>query len=139
MNRIFKMEEPAPAYDLAGAIIGFAMRVHTQLGPGFLESVYRNTLLLEIRGTRLGVDAEKPVSVFYKGEVVRAFVVDLLVDGALIVELKAVQMLSTIDEVQVVNYLVATGMNEGLLLNFGGARLEFKKKFRLPKTQPVSF
>ena len=63
----------------------------------------------------------------------------MLVDDAVIVELKAVQTLAKAHEVQLVNYLVATGFDEGLLLNFGAERLEFKKKFRLPESEPVSF
>jgi GxxExxY protein len=64
---------------------------------------------------------------------------DMLVNDSLIIELKAIQALAKTHEVQLVNYLVATGIGEGLLLNFGVERLEFKKKFRVPKSEPVSF
>ena len=74
----------------------------------------------------------------YEGELVGAFVADLLVNDTLIVETKAIQVLAKIHEVQLVNYLVATGIDEGLLLNFGAERLEFKKKFRRPKQQTAS-
>ena len=73
-----------------------------------------------------------------RGELVGMFVADLLVNDVLIVETKAIQTLAKAHEVQVVNYLTATGLNEGLLLNFGTERLEFKKKFRLPKTDATS-
>jgi GxxExxY protein len=84
------------------------------------------------------IEAERPISVFYQGELVRAFVADLLVNDVLIVETKAIQTLAKVHEVQLVNYLVATEIDEGLLLNFDAERLEFKKKFRLPKTEAIS-
>ena len=132
------MEEAPEQYDLAGKVIGFAMKVHSTLGSGFLETVYQSALALELRRAGLRVEAEKPVSVRYEGELVGAFIADLLVNDVLIVETKAVQMLAKIHEVQLVNYLVATGIDEGLLLNFGAERLEFKKKFRRPKQQTAS-
>jgi GxxExxY protein len=138
MNKIIRMEETSEHYDLAGKVIGFAMKVHSTLGSGFLEAVYQNALALEMRRAGLKVEAEKAVSVRYEGELVGAFIADLLVNDVLIIETKAVQMLTKIHEVQLVNYLVATGMDEGLLLNFGTDRLEFKKKFRRPKQQTAS-
>src|ERR1700730_3772314 len=134
MNKILKMEELPEVYDLAGQVIGFAMKVHSTLGPGFLESVYENALAWELRRGGMRIEAQKPISVFYEGELVGAFVADLLINEVFSVETKAIQALSKIHEVQLVNYLVATGINEGLILNFGAARLEFKKKFRLPKS-----
>jgi len=114
------------------------MKVHSKLGPGFLDSVYQNALAGELRRAGLKMEAEKPISVFYEGDVVGAFVADLLANDALIVETKAIQALAKVHEVQLVNYLVATRINEGLLLNFGVTSLEFKKKFRLPKTESAS-
>ena len=139
MNKILRIEETAAEYDLAGKVIGFAMKVHSKLGSGFLESVYRNALLVELRRAGFKIEAEKPISVRYEGELVGAFVADLFVNDVLIVETKAIQMLAKVHEVQLVNYLVATGTDEGLLLNFGAERLEFKKKFRRPKQEPASF
>ncbi len=133
------MEEESKEYDLCGQVIGVAMKVHSTLGPGFLESVYQNALIWELRKAGLRSEAEKPISVHYDGQLVGAFTADVLVDDAVIVELKAVQTLAKAHEVQLVNYLVATGFDEGLLLNFGAERLEFKKKFRLPESEPVSF
>jgi len=138
MNKIIRMEETSEQYDLAGKVIGFAMKVHSTLGSGLLETVYQSALALELRRAGLKVEAEKPISVRYEGELVGAFIADLLVNEVLIVETKAVQMLAKIHEVQLVNYLVATGIDEGLLLNFGAERLEFKKKFRRPKQQTAS-
>ena len=73
----------------------------------------------------------------YDGQIVGAFAAHLLVNGSVIVELKASQSVAKAYEVQLVNYLTATGFDEGLLLNFEAERLEFKKKFRLPKSEPV--
>jgi GxxExxY protein len=136
MNRI---EEQPEEYDLCGQVIGAAMKVHSVLGPGFLESVYQNALIWELRKVGLKAEAERPISVCYDGQIVGAFTADLLANDSLIVELKAIQSLAKAHEVQLVNYLVATGIDEGLLLNFGAERLEYKKKFRLPKQEQVSF
>ncbi len=137
MNRMDGKGEEA-AYDLCGQIIGLAMKVHSKLGPGFLESVYRNALALELRKAGLKVELEKPISVYYESELVGAFMADILVNETTIVELKAVQMLAKAHEVQLVNYLTSTGLDDGVLLNFGGPRLEYKKKFRVSKAVPVS-
>ena len=135
MNRI---EEVPETYDLCGQIIGLAMKVHSTLGPGFLESVYQNALIWELRKAGIKAEAERPISVRYDGQIVGAFTADLFVSDSVIVELKASQSLANAYEVQLVNYLTATGFDEGLLLNFGAERLEFKKKFRLPRPEPVS-
>ena len=138
MNKMDRIEDVPETYDLCGQIIGLAMKVHSTLGPGFLESVYQNALIWELRKAGLKGEAERPISVRYDGQIVGAFTADLLVNNCVIIELKASQSLAKAYEVQLVNYLTATGFDEGLLLNFGAERLEFKKKFRLPKSQPVS-
>ena len=130
MDRI--EEVPEEAYDLCGKVIGLAMKVHSTLGPGFLESVYQSALLWELRKGGFKAEAEKPISVHYDGQLVGAFTADLFVNDSLMVELKASQSLAKAHEVQLVNYLVATRIDEGLLVNFGAERMEFKKKFRLP-------
>src|SRR5947207_10106743 len=127
MNRI---EEAPEAYDLCGQVIGLAMKVHSTLGPGFLESVYQNALIWELRKSGLKSEAEKPVSVQYDGQIVGAFAADLLVNDSVIVGIKAIQTLAKAHEIQLVNYLTATGLDEGLLLIFGDERLQFKKKLR---------
>jgi GxxExxY protein len=120
-------------YDLAGKIIGLAMKVHSALGAGFLESVYHKALAHELQKAAIQFECEKLLAVLYDGILVGDFVADLLVENELIVELKAVQSLAAAHEVQTVNYLVATGKDIGVLINFGGERLEFKKKFRLTR------
>ena len=136
MNTI---EAQPKEYDLCGQVIGAAMKVHSTLGPGFLESVYQNALIWELRKNGLKTDAQRPISVHYDSQLVGAFTADVLVNNLLIIELKAIQALAKAHEVQLVNYLVATGIDEGLLLNFGAERLEFKKKLRIPKSEPVPF
>src|SRR6266446_10767972 len=136
MNR---MIGESKEYDLCGQVIGAAMKVHSALGPGFLESVCQNALIWELRKAGLKAEAGTAITVRYDGQIVGAFTADLLVNDSLIVELKATQSLAKAHEVQLVNYLVATGLEEGLLVNFGAERLEFKKKFRLPKKEQVSF
>jgi GxxExxY protein len=130
------MEQATKPYDLCGEVIGAAMKVHSALGPGFLESVYQNALVWELRKCGFKAEAERPISVQYDGQMVGAFTADVFVNDSL---LKASQSLAKAHEVQLVNYLVATRLDEGLLLNFGTERLEFKKKFRLPKKEQVSF
>ena len=132
------MAEAPKVYDLCGQVISLAMKVHSILGPGFLESIYQNALALELRRAGMRIEAEKAISVFYQGELMGTFLADLFVNDVLIVETKAIQALAKVHEVQLVNYLVATNIDEGLLLNFGTERLEFRKKFRLPRPESVS-
>jgi GxxExxY protein len=115
---------------LTEKVIGCAMAVHRTLGPGFLESVYQNALTHELRKAGLKVECERKVQVTYDGVIVGDFFCDLLIEGCELVENKAVQALIAAHEVQLVNYLTATGIEIGLLLNFGAARLEFKRKTR---------
>ena len=121
---------------LTEQIIGLAMKVHRTLGAGFVEFVYRNALLVELKKAGLNVEVEKPIKVRYDGVIVGEFSVDLLIEGWLIVELKAVRALSEEHEVQTVNYLTAMEQDFGLLLNFGGKSLQFKRKFRRTKDEP---
>src|SRR5215468_7387791 len=130
---MIRMEEKRETYDVCGQIIGAAMKVHSTLGPGFLESVYQNALTWELRKNGFKAEAERPITVRYDGEIVGAFAADVLVDDEVIVELKVGLGIAKVHEVQLVNYLAATRLDEGLLLNFGAERLEFKKKFRRPK------
>ena len=104
------------------------MKVHRVLGPGFLEFVYRNAFAFELRRAGLGVELEKHITVKYEHVIVGDFVADVVVDERLICELKAASALSKADEVQLANYLTATNHDIGLLLNFGSASLQFKRK-----------
>ena len=115
---------------LTRQVIGLAMRVHTALGPGFMESVYRRALLYELRRADVACEEEQRITVFYEGEAVGDFIADIVIDGRVLVELKAVEILHSAHEVQTVNYLKATGIDIGLLLNFGTTRLQIRRKFR---------
>jgi GxxExxY protein len=126
-----------PEYDLAGQIIGLAMKVHRALGPGFLESVYQKALLYELVKAGFKVESDKPIQVRYEGVIVGDFKADLIVNDELIIELKAVSAIIVEHEVQLVNYLTATGKDNGLLINFGGRSLEYKKKFKNPKPTEI--
>jgi GxxExxY protein len=116
--------------ELTGKIIGGAMKVHSMLGPGFLESVYAKALAHELRKAGLKVECEKQITVKYDGVVVGDFSADKLVEEKVLVEEKAVQSIVSAHEVQLVNYLTATGIEVGLLLNFGAQTLEYKRKSR---------
>jgi GxxExxY protein len=113
---------------LTGAIIGGAMRVHRVLGPGFLESVYQNALAVELGGRGLRAECERRIRVRYREVIVGDFVADMLVNGVVLVENKAVRALAPAHDAQLVNYLTATGIEVGLLLNFGAPRLEFRRR-----------
>ncbi len=116
--------------ELTEKVIRCAMTVHQTLGPGFLESVYQNALAYELRKADLEVECERRIQVTYDGIAVGDFSADMLIQGVILVENKAVQALVPAHEVQLVNYLTATGIEIGLLLNFGAERLEFKRKTR---------
>lgn len=116
-------------FHLTETIIGCAYRVHNSLGAGFLEKVYENALRLEIEAAGLPVAQQVPIQVHYRGHVVGDYLADLLVDHCVIIEIKAVQRLAREHEVQLVNYLTATGIDDGLLINFGSS-VEVKHKYR---------
>ena len=132
------MSESQRSFDLAGKVIGCAMRVHRKLGYGFNEKVYQNSLAIELQSHGIEFTLEKKIQVSYQGTVVGDFAADIYVSDALIIELKAVSTILPVHEAQLVNYLTATGIKEGLLLNFGAASLQFKKKFKdySPKSTP---
>lgn len=113
--------------ELSGNVIGCAFTVLNALGAGFLEKVYENALVHELRKRGLAATQQRGITVTYDGTVVGEYFVDLLVDEALLVELKTVKALDEAHRAQCVNYLKATGLHLCLLLNFGNARLEIKR------------
>ena len=113
--------------ELTNKIIAAAYKVHNTLGFGFLEKVYQNALLIELAKREIKADSEKPIKVFYNGKMVGDYVADVVVDDKVILELKAVKELNDIHEVQLVNYLKATGIEVGLLINFGPS-VKIKRK-----------
>jgi GxxExxY protein len=129
------MIEQNTAYDLSGVVIGLAMRVHRELGHGFNEKVYQNALAIELAENNLSSEVEKQLKVYYKDNQVGEYFADIMVKETLILELKAVQNLCEAHEAQLVNYLTATNIEEGLLINFGAPSLQFKKKYKTYRPQ----
>ena len=130
-------QPPSRSEDLTKEIIGLAMKVHRALGPGFVEFVYRNALLVELRKAALAVEIEKPLKVSYEGIVGSEFSADLMIAGWLLVELKSVSTLTSEHEVQLVNYLTAVNQPYGLLINFGSPSLQYRRKFQRAKPAPA--
>ena len=116
--------------ELTYAVIGAAMEVHRILGPGFLEAVYQTALAHELilRGIPFETQVRLPVT--YKGMPAGEYIADIVVDGKLILELKAVSMLNGSHQAQAMNYLAATGYRLALLLNFGAASLQHQRVIR---------
>jgi GxxExxY protein len=114
-------------------IIGCAYKVYNTMGFGFLESVYEKCLLIELKKAGLQAVAQNPITVMYEGEKVGDFLADIVVENSVILELKSVKRIVRAHEVQLVNYLVATGKDVGLLLNFTEDKVEVKRKVRTLK------
>jgi GxxExxY protein len=118
---------------LTYAINGAVFEVSRILGPGFLEKVYENALLVELRQKGIKAQGQAPIRVSYKDTLVGDYIADILVDDKVIVELKTVERLERIHEAQLLNYLKATGIRVGLLVNFKSSRAQIKRLvFDLP-------
>jgi GxxExxY protein len=113
--------------DLTEKILAAAFKVQNTLGSGFLEKVYENSLAVELRKAGLLVEAQKPYPVRYEGAVVGEYLADLVVNAKVIVECKAVNVLDPIHEAQLMNYLKASGIKVGLLMNFGRPKLQYRR------------
>jgi GxxExxY protein len=120
-------DSPFPHKDTTEAIIGAAFEVYNQLGYGFLEKVYHRALQIELLRRGRAAEVEKRIVVRYKDIVVGEYDADLIVDDAVIVEIKISPQYDKRDEAQLLNELKATGIKLGLLLNFGRAKVEFKR------------
>lgn len=110
-------------------IIGCAYKVHNTLGTGFLEKVYENALMIELKNSGLDAKQQVGIPVSYKDIIVGDYYADIIVEDEIILELKAVENLAKIHEVQLVNYLHGTGLEIGLLINFGRS-VEVKRKYK---------
>jgi len=119
--------------ELTHKIIGAAYKVFNQLGFGFLESVYKKAMLIELTKENLKVEAEKSLKVYYDNQIVGDFYIDLYVEDKIVVELKSVETLAKQHEVQLVNYLQGLQKDIGLLINFGPSGVDVKRKFRTLK------
>jgi len=113
--------------EITQTVIGCAFDVINELGAGFLESVYEKALLLAVRQKGLSATAQRPIKVMFRGECVGDFFADLLVEETVLVELKAVKALAPEHHAQIINYLKATGIEVGLLINFGNPKLEYRR------------
>jgi GxxExxY protein len=116
--------------ELSGTILGAAMEVHKQLGAGFLESVYEHAPALEPAGRKIPFVRQAPIRVMYKGEQVGEYRADPLVDGKIILEIKATAALIAEHLAPALHYLTATELRLALLLNFGTKSLQFKRIIR---------
>ena len=114
--------------ELTYAIIGAAMEVHKTLGPGFLESVYEAALAYELQKLGLTFERQKTLAVYYKGMTIGEYRADFVVEGKVILELKAQKTLTSVDEAQLINYLKTTGLRVGLLFNFGAQSLQHERR-----------
>ena len=103
------------------------MEVHKTLGSAFLESVYEAALALELARSSIACERQKRLPVFYLGEQVGEFKADFIIEGKIILELKAVKELNEIHEAQAHNYLAASGLRLAIIINFGSPSLEFKR------------
>lgn len=117
--------------ELTGRIISCAFKVYNTMGFGYLESVYERCLLIELRKAGLTAESKIPITVFYEQQIVGEFIADILVEDTIIIELKSVRQLAKFHEMQLVNYLVATKKDVGLLINFGEEKVEVKRKLRV--------
>ncbi|MDA7503955.1 GxxExxY protein [Planctomicrobium sp.] len=115
---------------LTEQVIGCAFRVHNTLGYGFLESVYEKSLSIELSKLGIRHQTQASIQVYYDSSNVGDFSCDILVEDRLIVELKSVSQIAVAHEVQLVNYLVATKIDLGLVINFGPDKVEVRRKYR---------
>jgi len=117
--------------ELTAKIIECAYKVHNSLGFGFLEAVYQNALLIELLKAGLRAEKEKKIQVYYDNQLVGDYIADIIVENEVILELKSVKELHPAHEAQLINYLKATGIEVGLLMNFGES-VEIKRKIYTP-------
>ena len=119
--------------ELIKKVIQCVYNVRLQLSAGFLETVYQKALLIELTKKNILAEAEIPIEVYYDDSVVGEYRADIIVEKRIIIEIKAIQHLMSAHEAQLVNYLTATKIDCGLLINFGGERLEIRRKYRTYK------
>ena len=113
--------------ELTEKILGAAFKVQNTLGAGFLEKVYENALTIELRKCGLAVEGQKAFPVRYEGTVVGDYQADLVVSAKVVVECKAVSNLDSVHEAQLMNYLKASGLRVGLLINFARPKLQYRR------------
>jgi len=121
--------------EITSKIIKCAYTVHNNLGFGFLENVYQNALMIELANADLEAEKEKKIQVLYNGKVVGDYIADIVVENKIICELKSTKEINPAHEAQLVNYLKATGIEVGLLINFG-EQVKVKRKILTKQGKP---
>lgn len=125
--RTIKEEKELPYSELTGSILGCCFEVMKELGPGFLERVYKNALLMAMRQKGLQVEVERSYNVIFRGKIIGRYVADLVVNDTVIVELKCCENLIGEHQAQLFNYLKVSGLPVGLLVNFRRRKLDWKR------------
>lgn len=113
--------------DLSYKIVGLAMKVHNELGRGFLEKIYENSLMVLFEESGISAQTQMPIQVQFHGRVVGDYFADIVVENSIILELKAQDRIAELHKAQTLNYLKATQFKLALLINFGRDRLEYKR------------
>lgn len=113
--------------DVTEKVLGASFKVLNTLGAGFLEKVYENALSIELRRNGLSVENQKVIRISYEGTIVGEYQADLVVNGKVIIECKAASNLDPVHEAQLINYLKASGIHVGLLINFGRPKLQYRR------------
>jgi GxxExxY protein len=113
--------------ELAYSINGAVFEVNRVLGSGFLEKVYENALVIELQKLGISVETQVPIKVYYKDSIIGDYIADMLIENKVIIELKTVENIEKIHEAQLMNYLKATGITVGLLVNFKHSKAEIKR------------
>jgi GxxExxY protein len=125
-NKPRKLAGPDVIYpDLSYRIMEAVFEIHNQLGPGFTEEIYERALTTELEARGIPFETQKSITITYKGKTLGTYRLDLLVDGKIIIELKAVSSLNDLFKQQLVSYLKATNLRLGILINFGTQRVEY--------------
>ena len=127
MAQITQIEKDILYKDLSYKIVGLAMQVHTELGFGFLERVYENSLMVLLEENNIHAQQQVPVQVSFHGRLVGEYIADVVVENSIILELKAQDRIAEIHKAQTLNYLKATSFRLAILLNFGKSRLEYHR------------
>ncbi|MCX6323840.1 MAG: GxxExxY protein [Sphingobacteriales bacterium] len=123
--------------DITHKVIGCAMKVHSVLGNGFQEVIYQRALAIEMRFAALSFEREMEMPIFYRDEQIGTRRVDFFVEGCVMVELKAMEKIEDVHKAQAINYLEAYHIADGLLINFGGLSLEFKRLYNKKLVNPT--
>ncbi len=127
INESARIDKEIIYKDLSYGIMEASFEVHNTLGPGYSEGIYESALAKEFRNRNIKYERQKLIEVWYKGEKIGEYRLDMVVEGKIILELKAVSELNKIFEAQLFSYLKATSLKLGILLNFGGKKVEYKR------------